>query len=214
MRPRTCRPSSGGPETAFSINSVDPANGGNRQSATAAGRIAAGPDWFDASPPNSARAQERSLVSADLSGPDRSAARNVLLLVDAARLRRECTSHLLAAHLANYQIVSLAHPHEIGDFGDLRPAVTLLNLQARRMADGASFQDIASIQSATHHAPILLLSEYNDAAEAILAAEAGAAGLFPPDCGVALLIAAIQLVVAGGQFFAPTLVRAKGYCAD
>jgi DNA-binding NarL/FixJ family response regulator len=215
MRLRTRRPFSAGPETRFGVDSGGPTNGENFESTAAAASIAAGPEWFEGSTPRIARgpARDKPVAGADLSEPDRSSGRNVLLLLDSVRLTRECTSHLLAAHLANYEIVSLAHPHEIGDFGDLRPDAVLLNVRARRMADGAMLQDIIAILSATHHAPILLLSEYSDTAEASLAAEAGVAGLFPSNCGVALLIAAIQLVVAGGQFYAPTLLRPKGYRA-
>jgi hypothetical protein len=49
------------------------------------------------------------------------------------------------------------------------------------------------IASATHSAPMLLLSDDEEAAEAAEASECEVAGLFPPDCGVRLLIRCDQL---------------------
>jgi DNA-binding NarL/FixJ family response regulator len=210
MRLRTCRPSLVG-LTRFGASSDGLANGGSLQSATTVGPTAVGPGWFEGSKAGVAR--DKSVASAESPEPNRSAGHNLLLLVDSVRLTRECTSHLLAMHLANYEIVSIAHVHEVEDLGDLRPDVALFNVRSRRIVDDALLQDIVAILSATNHAPILLLSEYSNPAEASLAVEVGVAGLFPTNCGVALLIAAIQLVAAGGQFFAPTFGRPKGYRA-
>jgi DNA-binding NarL/FixJ family response regulator len=64
-------------------------------------------------------------------------------------------------------------------------------------------EHISAVVAATHRSPILLLSDNIEAGEVNQAAEAGLAGVFPSDCGAPLLIAAIHLVVAGGQFYAP-----------
>ncbi len=128
---------------------------------------------------------------------------NVLLLIDSARLTRECLSHLLATQLANFEIVSVAHAQQIAESGGVRPDVVLLNVGSARLADGPLHNDIATISARTRRAPMLLLSEHGEPSEEIQAAEYGMAGLFPLTFGLSLLIAAINLVVAGGQFRIP-----------
>jgi len=140
--------------------------------------------------------------------PARVGATKALLLVDNVRLTRECLTHLLVTQLADFEVVSIAHSQQATDCG-VWPDIVLLNVRATQFANGALLDDIAAISAATHRAPLLLLTESGDPIEASHATEAGAAGLFPSNCGVALLIAAINLVVAGGQFHAPTPAFAR-----
>ncbi len=127
-----------------------------------------------------------------------------LLLIDSVRLSRECLSHLLMAQLADFEIISLARAREAGDCGAFRAVVALMNVGSARLTDPPVLDDIAAILKATRHAPMLLLSEHGEAAEESRAAEVGVAGLFPSTCSVSLLIAAIHLVAAGGQFHIPS----------
>ena len=137
-------------------------------------------------------------TSAALAGapPTRSLATKALLLIDNVTLTRECLTHLLAAELKDFEIISVVHPQQAAACG-ISPDVVLLNARASHRFDGALLGDIALTASATYPSPVLLLSDGGDAAEA---AECGLAGLLPSSCGVPLLIAAINLVVAGGQF--------------
>jgi len=133
-----------------------------------------------------------------------------LILVDSVRLSRECLSHLLVSQLNEYDVLSMVHPGQAGET-DARPDVVLLNARSARMADASLITDISTLFAVTHRAPILMLSEHLDAHEAVLASESGMAGLFPTACGAALLIAAIRLVAAGGQFFAPPTLIARSH---
>ena len=133
----------------------------------------------------------------------RASAAKVLLLIDSVRLTRECLSHLLTAQLGDYEIISVAHAQQAGECSAFRPDVVLFNAGSARLTDGALLDDIATVFSATRRAPMLLLSEHGEASEESQAAEYGLVGLFPSTFGVSLLVAAIQLVVAGGQFHIP-----------
>jgi hypothetical protein len=142
-----------------------------------------------------------SSASAVLAGtpPTRSPATKALLLIDNVTLTRECLTHLLTSELKGFEIISVVHPQQAAVCG-VSPDVVLLNARASQHLEGTLLGDIALATSATRPAPVLLLSDGADAAEA---AECGLAGLLPSSCGVPLLIAAINLVVAGGQFRAP-----------
>ncbi len=127
-----------------------------------------------------------------------------LLLIDSVRLTRECLSHLLMTQLADYEIVSVARAQQAGECGAFRPDVVLLNAGSARLTESSLLDDIAAIFAATRRAPTLLLSEHGEASEESQAAEFGLVGLFPSTFGVSLLVAAIHLVAAGGQFHIPT----------
>jgi response regulator RpfG family c-di-GMP phosphodiesterase len=133
----------------------------------------------------------------------RANAAKALLLIDSVRLTRECLSHLLMSHLVDYEIISVAHAQQAGECGAFRPDVVLLNAGSARLTDSSLLDDITTIFAATRRAPTLLLSEHGEASEESQAAEFGLVGLFPSTFGVSLLVAAIQLVVAGGQFHIP-----------
>ena len=133
----------------------------------------------------------------------RAQAPKALLLVDGVRLTRECLSHLLSTQLPDFEIVSVPYARLAGECNGGRPDVVLLNIGSARLADGPMLNDIATISTTTRRAPILLLSEHSEPSEEIRAAEFGMVGLFPLTFGVSLLIAAIHLVVAGGQFHIP-----------
>ena len=129
-------------------------------------------------------------------------ATKALLLIDDVTLTRECLTYLLATELKDFEIVSVVHPRQAAECGIL-PDVVLFNARVSQRSDGTLLGDIALTASATHPAPVLLLSDGEDAAEAAEPADCGLAGLLPSSCGVPLLIAAINLVVAGGQFRTP-----------
>jgi DNA-binding NarL/FixJ family response regulator len=128
-----------------------------------------------------------------------------LLLIDGVRLTRESLSRLLQSQLPKFGIAGFANENDAGDFMALRPDVVLLNIHSARISDPALKDHISAIRAAIHRAPVLLLSDNVEPGEAKQAAEAGLAGVFPSECSAPLLIAAIYLVVAGGQFYAPTV---------
>jgi response regulator RpfG family c-di-GMP phosphodiesterase len=143
--------------------------------------------------------------SEEYAAPTRSRANatKALLLIDSVRLTRECLWHLLTAQLPDYEIISLANAQQARECGAVQPDVVLLNAGSARLAEGALVDDIATVFDATRRAPTLLLSEHGDSSEESQAAEFGLVGLFPSTLGVSLLVAAIHLVAAGGQFHIP-----------
>ena len=140
----------------------------------------------------------------------RAQASKALLLVDSVRLTRECLSHLLSTHLPDFEIVSVPHAQLVTESNSGRPDVVLLNVGSMRVADGSLLDSVAAISASTRRAPMLLLTEHGEPSEDIQAADFGMVGLFPLTFGVSLLIAAIYLVVAGGQFHVPVASARNG----
>jgi CheY-like chemotaxis protein len=124
------------------------------------------------------------------SGPTRT-----LLLIDDVRLRRECLFHLLSAELPDFNVLAVAPAEPLETWTAASPDVILVN------APASGPRQTGEIVAAANGAPVLLLTESGGDAQA--ADEPGIAGRFPTACGTSLLIAAIQLVLAGGRFQIP-----------
>jgi DNA-binding NarL/FixJ family response regulator len=131
-----------------------------------------------------------------------------LLLIDDVRLRRECLFHLLSAALPDFDVLAFATTQPPETWAAASPDVVLA---CERSGDAEGELPIGEIVAAADGAPVLLLTETDSDDDAPAADEPGVAGRFPTTCGSDLLIAAIQLVLAGGRFQIP--VRAAGKMA-
>ena len=131
-----------------------------------------------------------------------------LLLIDDVRLRRECLFHLLSAELPDFDVLAFATTQPPETWAAASPDVVLASAPSSDSDDGLP---IGEIVAAANGAPVLLLTESESDDDAPAADEPGVAGRFPTACGSDLLIAAIQLVLAGGRFQIP--VRAAGKTA-
>jgi DNA-binding NarL/FixJ family response regulator len=125
-----------------------------------------------------------------------------LVLIDGLRFTRECLADLLESELPQYQIISIASLDSSCEQLSLGPDVVLLNAHLAPIGDAALTSDMAAICRIAPDAPLLVLTD-NSELTSSLTAEAPPAGIFPFECGFPLLVAAIGLVAAGGQFYAP-----------
>ncbi|MBV1703919.1 MAG: hypothetical protein KGQ28_03830, partial [Hyphomicrobiales bacterium] len=81
--------------------------------------------------------------------------------------------------------------------------VAVVRLCERSDATNDVAAAVAALLVRAGDAPTLILCERADEATDAEALRAGAAGLFPLHCGSEMLAAAVQLVAAGGTFYAP-----------
>ena len=124
-----------------------------------------------------------------------------LLLIDDVRLRRECLFHLLSAELPDFDVLAFATTQPPETWAAASPDIVLAR---EPPGDSAGGPPISEIVAAANGAPVLLLTESEGDDGAPAADEPGVAGRFPAACGSDLLIAAIQLVLAGGRFQIPS----------
>jgi hypothetical protein len=129
-----------------------------------------------------------------------------LLLIDDVRLRRECLFHLLSAELPDFDVLAFATTQPPETWAAASPDVVLASTPS-----GASDDElpIGEIVAAANGAPVLLLTESESDDDARAIDELGVAGRFPTTCGSDLLIAAIQIVLAGGRFQIPVRTAGK-----
>jgi len=121
--------------------------------------------------------------------------RRSLLLIDDVRLRRECLLHLLSAELPDFDVAAATTTQSVESWPDAAPDIILVSEPAVG-DDGRS--RIGEIIAAANGAPVLLLTD--SASNEAAASGPGVVGQFPSACGAAVLIAAIQLALAGGRF--------------
>lgn len=129
-----------------------------------------------------------------------------LLLIDDVRLRRECLFHLLSAELPDFDVLAFATSQPPETWAAASPDVVLASASSSDSDDGLP---IGEIVAAANGAPLLLLTESESGDAAPAADVPGVAGRFPTACGTELLIAAIQLVLAGGRFQIPARAAGK-----
>lgn len=127
-----------------------------------------------------------------------------LLLIDDVRLRRECLFHLLSAELPDFDVRAVATTQSPETWA-ASPDLVLASAPGSDAGGGLPVSDIVALANG---APVLLLTESESDNDALGADEPGVAGRFPTACGTTLLIAAIQLVLAGGRFQIP--IRPNG----
>ncbi|MGA2485901.1 MAG: hypothetical protein ABSF49_07925 [Roseiarcus sp.] len=132
-----------------------------------------------------------------------------LLLIDDVRLRRECLFHLLSAELPEFEVLAFATTQPPETWAAASPDVVLASAPSNITADGLPIREIVV---AANGAPVLLLTESEGDDDARAVDEPGVAGRFPTACGSDLLIAAIQLVLAGGRFQIPVRSTGKAAC--
>jgi DNA-binding NarL/FixJ family response regulator len=126
-----------------------------------------------------------------------------LVLIDKLRFTRECLADLLESQLPQFQIVGIAGLEGAQEELPFSPDVVLLNAHLAGVADPVLASDLAAIYRIAPDAPVLLLTD-NAGVGASPMVEGPLAGIFPFECGFSLLVAAIGLVAAGGQFYAPS----------
>jgi DNA-binding NarL/FixJ family response regulator len=129
-----------------------------------------------------------------------------LLLIDDVRLRRECLFHLLSAELPDFEVLTFATKQPPETWAAASVDIVVANESS---SDSGGRLPIGEIVAAANGAPVLLLTESEGDDDAPLADEPGVAGRFPSACGTELLIAAIQLVLAGGRFQIPVRPASK-----
>jgi CheY-like chemotaxis protein len=122
--------------------------------------------------------------------------RRSLLLIDDVRLRRECLFHLLSAELPDFNVAAATTAQSAESWPGAAPNVILVSEPA--VGEDGRWR-IGEIIAAANGAPVLLLTD-SVSDDAAAASEPGIVGQFPSACGAAVLIAAIQLALAGGRF--------------
>ncbi|PSC04263.1 hypothetical protein SLNSH_14835 [Alsobacter soli] len=161
----------------------------------AAGEHAAAPS------PAEGNGHHQAEATADKGYPvDRSRAEIGLLLVGSFRLERECLAQAIQKRCPQFKIFDLDFdPLQLEQLGEWADVVVL-----SRNGLGRAHEDIRvaldALRASTPAPATMIISDLSNEQDALWALKSGAAGVFSMDEGVQLLIAAIQVLLAGGRY--------------
>jgi DNA-binding NarL/FixJ family response regulator len=138
--------------------------------------------------------------AADLAAPP------IVLYIDKHRLGRDCVSEQLASQLSQYTIESLASMSELKEAGDWsNQSLIVLHAHGASVATAEIAGEIAMIAEVAPGVPFVVMSDHENATEALLTIRSGARGYFPASLPLSQVMTAIRFVAEGGTYI-PTCV--------
>lgn len=128
-----------------------------------------------------------------------------IMLIDVRPLTRHCIASLLRGAERGLRVYELAGPNDAVLAAPELPGVDLilLNLGSNRVTEDPSISALDLIRTMIPDVPIIVLSHHADATHALNAIRLGARGHIPITSSLALMLAALRLVLAGGIYVAP-----------
>jgi DNA-binding NarL/FixJ family response regulator len=134
------------------------------------------------------------------------AAAPMVLYIDKHRLGRDCISEQLASQLSQWTVDSLASMSELKKEGDWsNESLVVLHAHSASVGTAEFAGEIAMIAEVAPGVPFVVMSDLEDAAEALLAIRSGARGYLPASLPLSQVIAAIRFVAEGGTYI-PTCI--------
>jgi len=134
----------------------------------------------------------------------------VVFYIDKQRLGRECVSEQLATHLSEWALEPVESIRELENDGDW-PGASLVILHTH----GASFgtaevaEEMRAIAETAPGAPLVVMSDLDEATEVLMAMQLGARGFLPAGLPFSQAVAAIRLVGDGGTYIPVCVLAAS-----
>jgi DNA-binding NarL/FixJ family response regulator len=138
------------------------------------------------------------------------AADSMVLYIDKHRLGRDCISEQLASQLSQWTVESLASMSELKKEGDWsNESLVVLHAHSASVGTAEIASEIAMIAEVAPGVPFVIMSDLEDAAEALLAIRSGARGYLPASLPLSQVVAAIRFVAKGGTFIPRCVLTAS-----
>ena len=134
----------------------------------------------------------------------------MVLYIDKHRLGRDCISEQLASQLSQWTVESLASMSELKKEGDWsNESLVVLHAHSASVGTAEVVGEIAMIAEVAPGVPFVVMSDLEDAAEALLAIRSGARGYLPASLPLSQVIAAIRFVAEGGTYIPTCILTAS-----
>ena len=134
----------------------------------------------------------------------------MVLYIDKHRWGRDCISEQLASQLSGWSIEPLASMSELkkqADWSD--ESVVVLHTHSASVATAELASEIAMVAEGAPRVPFVVMSDLEDASEALLAIRSGARGYLPASLPLSQVIAAIRFVAEGGTYIPACVLTAS-----
>ena len=138
------------------------------------------------------------------------AAASMVVYLDKHRLGRDCISEYLASQLSQWTVESLASMSELKKEGDWsNESLVVLHTHSASVGAAEVAGEIAMIAEVAPGVPFVIMSDLEDAAEALLAIRSGARGYLPASLPLSQVITAIRFVAKGGTYIPECVLTAS-----
>ena len=129
-------------------------------------------------------------------------ARNVIVIIDERALVRDCLMHCLQAAYVDHEVFAFA---TLSDWVKAEddypvPSVILLCIRNQRTRPIEKSDDFDEFARLATSAPLVIISDIEDASRIMRAIESGARGYIPTSMTLGIAVEAVRLVEAGGTF--------------
>src|SRR6202048_2273484 len=124
----------------------------------------------------------------------------VLLIIEPLALTRTCILSILRRELTGFEIIEMATTDGLDCASGRDGRLVGLSIGDKSIVDPSVEGDLAILVDYCPNASIALLSNRDDEATALAAMHRGVRGFFPTSIPVALAVAGLRLVLAGGVY--------------
>jgi len=137
-------------------------------------------------------------------------ARSVILYIDQQRLGRDCISEQLARQLSKWTIEPLASIRELPRDEDWsRLSLVILHTHSAGLSTAEVADEMKAIAETAPGAPLIVMSDLDDATEVHMAIQRGARGYLPAGLPFLQALAAIRFVCNGGTYIPACVLAAS-----
>jgi len=135
---------------------------------------------------------------------------SMVVYLDKHRLVRDCISEHLANQLSEWTVETLASMSELKKEGAwYNGSLVVLHAHSASVGTAEVVGEIAMIAEMAPGVPFVVMSDLEDAAEALLVLRSGARGYLPASMPLSQVIAAIRFVANGGTYIPTCILTAS-----
>ncbi|WP_159587466.1 LuxR C-terminal-related transcriptional regulator [Chelativorans xinjiangense] len=139
-----------------------------------------------------------------------------LLLIESARLKRECLRQALVSHPLGMEVVAVGSIKEWRDEEETHPSLgaILLNIGEQDVMENSVAEQIRELSSGFRSVPVVVLADSDNLEQILKALEYGARGFIPTSVDINVCIEAVALAMSGGTFIPASSVLAMRHLID
>jgi two-component system, NarL family, nitrate/nitrite response regulator NarL len=128
-------------------------------------------------------------------------AQDIILVVDDELLVRECLIEAMKSTFSQTMILGAGSIAELAHPFGMEVALVIFKVKSQPVPRERMAHDIRTIAEHFPQAPVVVIASCDDPADIEIAGASGAQGVIPITASLKIAVAAVQLVLAGGDYF-------------
>jgi two-component system, NarL family, nitrate/nitrite response regulator NarL len=128
-------------------------------------------------------------------------AQDIILVVDDELLARECLIEAMRSIFSQTMLVGAGSVADLAHHLGMEVALVIFKVKSQPVPHERMAHDIRTIAEHFPQAPVIVIASCDDPADIEIAIASGAQGVIPITASLKIAVAAVQLVMAGGNYF-------------